>query len=718
MFSIGICKNIKNFSKHVSICPKFLIFSNYLHTLCEKTKDKWLKDINNPKNYGCLLCSCSALQKQLIYDGSAYREISSLKIIFLIKINRDLGAIATKKHDFVDFYDFFLVGFRILRKFVTIFEILYIFSIILSHKIGSINQKELLMKKTLLFTFALVACIGSATAEIKAPQLHHDTSIIRISEDGRYAVSEIYGTLKIFDLVEGTIQEYNASDDDVYLYSVGHGNCMTSDGSIIVGNTMSQSDAAYLKDGEWHQLDVPDVERLNFPNAITPDGSRICGNVGMNDMSLEEVTMQIPAYWDRNADGNGYGKCNILPYPTKDLFGEVPQYVTAISISADGKTIIGQMVFSSGSMTIPVVYKEDDKGEWTYTLPTQSLFNPNHIEPVENPGDGPTPPNYESFMTEAELQAYNEAVNAYYNMETSDYPDFQDFMTDEEKAQYEAAYADYQVINNEWSEKWEAYSEYLQEVVDASPCFLFNNCMMSVDQKYIVSTLEMSDPNGDPWSWFPQMIYVPCYVDIETGELTKIESDMSLLASGVAKDGIILANNGQSAMPMTAYVIKDGEIQTLEAYLNAISPEYGEWITKNMSHEIAVDYDPDTWEEIFEELTYTGIPTANPDMSVIAFWNNSPWDFMESAESVIFDLKDNAGIHTINAVNNIKVVANGIVSVPEGYGSLALYDLNGRCIKTLNAPHGLIRINMAGGLYLLKATRADGSVSVVKLVCN
>lgn len=575
------------------------------------------------------------------------------------------------------------------------------------------------MKKSLLLLLATAAGICSASAAIKTPELYHDTNIQRISADGRYAVSEVYGTLKIIDLVDGVETTYEPDDDWVEYYSLGLGNCITSDGSIVLASTQSLYNAAYWEGDEWHLLDVPDPNLTNLSNGITPDGSRICGSIGLVDMTLEEQTMQVPAYWDRKADGSGYSEYHLLPHPDKDLFGEVPTYITAVCISEDGKTILGQMQFSRGSICIPLVYTEGADGEWSYSMPTKDLFNPDHLEPVENPGDGPEPPFYEDYMTPEEIAAYYEACMNYDYDSGDPYPEFDDFMTPENKTAYNAALDEYYRARDEWSVKYDAFDEYYNAVRVSSPNFMFNNCIFSSDGKYIVSTLESDDPNADPWAWFPSSLYTPVTVNIATGEMERIDTDLSLVVSGTAYNGIILAHNGQQSNPTVAYVIKDGEVQTLTDYLGAISPEYVDWIDENMTHEVAVDYDPETWEEIFEELTFTGIPTATPDLSVIAAWNSSPWDNWEIAQSVVFFTPGITGIRNVSAdIKNIKVLASGVIAVPEGFRALDIYDVNGCRVESIGSPCGTVRLHVAGGVYVAKATRTDGTVSVVKIVCN
>lgn len=574
------------------------------------------------------------------------------------------------------------------------------------------------MKKSLLLGLAVAACFGSAMADAKTPTIYPDASFQRISANGRYIVSEVYGTVRIYDLVEGTYQEFTEDENYIYYYSLGLGNCITADGSILLGSTKNDCDAAYLQNGEWHHVPVLSEENTNLTNGITPDGSRICGSVGLTAISLEEVTMLAPAYWDRKADGTGYGECHVLPYPKQDLFGDKPQYITGISISSDGKTIVGQMVFSSDMMTIPVIYKEDDKGEWSYSLPTKDLFNPNKLEPVENPGDGPASPNYEDYMTEEEIAAYNAAINKFYedNDWSAPYPEYTDFMTDEEKAAYEAAYAQYETANEEWDAKFNAYMEYMTEVMNASPNFLFNNVLISTDDKYIVCTLEREDPNSDPFSWFPSRLYTPCTINIETGEFKIHPIETTCLASGVADNGIIYGYNGQNKTPMTGYVLQGDSYQTLQEYITTANPAYGEWILKNMTHEVIVDYD-EQWNEITEECVFTGMPISTPDMSVIAFWDNNPWNPESFAEGVVFDMTQDSGISAVSVAKakGLTVGANGTVKVPAGFVSLKVYNLSGACVESVKNPAGTVTLNLGSGLYIAKGTRADGTVSVVKV---
>ncbi len=567
------------------------------------------------------------------------------------------------------------------------------------------------MKKSLLCCLTVAAGVTSAFAA--EPTLYEGYSFNQISANGRYAVSEVYGTLTVYDLTTGDFKSYGPDEENWGEYSIGLGNCMTTDGSIILAST-PESYASYLKDGVWYALVVPDEEMVNLSNGITPDGSRICGSVGLSAMTLEDdVIMQVPAYWDRK--GEGYGEYHVLPYPTKDFFGETPQYVTAVAISSDGKTIIGQMTFGSGRMNVPVVYTEDADGKWSYSLPSKALFNPNNIEAVEYPGECPLYPDPADFMSGERKDAYQEAWDNW------EWPDAEDYMTAEEKAAFDEAKAKADEEIAVWEEKFSIYQEYQMTVMEESPNFVFNNVLISTDNKYMVSSLVKEVPNDDPLSWSrTKSIYTPCSLNLATGELEVVDTELSLLASGVANDGVILASNGTRSIPMLGYIIKGGEVQAIDDYISSINPSYGEWIKENMTHEVITGYEVDEeteeYYEIIEEVTYTGLPIATPDLSVISIWNNRSWDYDSEyqAESVVFDMTKTTGISVVAAGNKDLSVVNGALVVPAGFATVEIFNVNGACVKTVSGVEGTVKLNLGNGAYIAKGTRADGSVSVIK----
>lgn len=570
------------------------------------------------------------------------------------------------------------------------------------------------MKKSLLFSMVIAAGINNVFAA--DPKVYQNASFQCISADGHIAVSEVRGYVVIYDLITGKQTTFGPDGDaGIYTeYSLGNGNCITADGSIILGSE-NLDKAIYIQDGKIYELDVPNPNLTNSYNGITPDGSRICGNVGcatMADAYASDVTMNAPAYWDRNNDGKGYSSYHLLPAPELDFFGRAPQYIKAIVISSDGKTIAGQITDARGMYAYPILYQQDDKGDWSYSLPTEKYFNPDKLPAVELPGEAPDYPNPADYMSGERKEAYQ---TAYDNWE---WPNPEDYMTEEEKVEYAKVLEKYQTDFEAWSEKNAAYDDYYYAVIDASPNFLTNNVFLSTDGKKIVSSLCRTIDNPDPMSWLPWIdIYTPCSIDVVSFTLTTLDSDISCMVTGVADNNIILAANEVQSVPMIGYVIQDGNIQTVDKYISSRNSAYGEWITKNLTHECITGFDED-YNEIIEEVTYTGIPIATPDMNYISIWNDRGWDYDNYdivAESVVFDMTASAGMSVANiGSEELTVDEKGNINVPEGFASVQIYNINGTCVKSVEAYAGTINLNIANGVYIIKGIRNDGYTSIIK----
>ncbi|MDE5568675.1 MAG: hypothetical protein K2J12_09580 [Muribaculaceae bacterium] len=578
------------------------------------------------------------------------------------------------------------------------------------------------MKKFLLSCLAVAAF--ATTASATDPTIYLGSALQRISPNGNVAVSEVYGTVTIFNLKDGTQTSFGPNDESITEYSIGNGNSINADGSIIL-LSVNYDQSVYFENGELHELTVPNPNLTNSFNGITPDGSRICGNVGyasMDDAYADDVTMNAPAYWDRNADGKGYGTYNLLPAPKLDFFGRAPQYVKAIAISSDGKTIAGQITDARGMYHYPIIYQQDNQGKWSYSLPTEKLFNPDKIPFVEYPGEGKAEPSPAEFMTSEKKEAYDNAVLNWDWSSGDPYPDYKDYMTEQEIAKYDEAIAQFETEQAQWQEKWDSWNEFYNNVIESSPNFQDNNVFLSTDGKKTIGTLCRVIDNPDPMAWVPWIeVYTPCSVDIATGQLTMVDTEISCAASGVADNDIIFASNEVGAMPMTGYIIKDGQVQTIEEYIASRNPAYGAWIKENMLHEVMkYEYNEDTedWEEVFEELTFTGVPVATPDLSIVIFWNDRAWDdgYEYFAESVLFDMSATGGVNSITASEgNLSVDEKGNLIVPAGFESVQVYNVSGACVKSVDAPAGIVELNLANGVYVVKGNRNDGSVSVIKI---
>ncbi len=525
------------------------------------------------------------------------------------------------------------------------------------------------MKKGFLLAgiASIAVCAFADEVAVATPAKLEDVFLYSMSPNGVYVVSEGYYNLQIFNLSNG--QSEIAEGE---FAECGIGNVVSNNG-VMVGSSDYDS-AQYWKDGEWYYLDVPEeaAEGTNLANAITPDGSRICGSLWLNPISWDEdVTMIVPCVWDATEDG--YGSPVKLPYPEKDIAGSAPQYVTATDISADGKVVIGQVVTSTGFMSYPILYTQDSEGEWSYTIPDAEALK----DFPEYPGNGPSYPSYEDFMTEAEHDAYEEAYNAYissgYQLE---FPDYTDYMTDEELAEYEAAMAKY---NEEYEEWWELFLDWsnLQAEFVAKCPFVFNSMRLSPDGKYYGGTTEVEVSSEG--SWWREFHYNVWIYDIEKGTYTKYDGENDLNLTYLANEGVGLASTSVYSAS-NSWVLSNGSAQPMYDWMASKSPEYAEFMKENMTITYdSYEYDEDTGDYVEVEVSelMSGRAIGTPDLNVVALNVQNIWDYADDGFAYVFDLSKISAVKGMNVDNN---------------GETIIYDLQGRRLNETVAP-GIYIIN-------------------------
>lgn len=521
------------------------------------------------------------------------------------------------------------------------------------------------MKKFLLFVAAVMTANSLFAQE---PEVYPNEAFAGVSPNGKYAISSLYGHVAIFDLESGKNYAY---EDDYY---TGNGNALSNTG-VVVGSTMLASNACYWKDGEWHDIASVADRAMSKADGITPDGSRIVGAVAPEKYEGYEGLMLIPCYWDVKADGT-LGDIQYLPYPEKDLTGRTPQYITAISVSDDGKTIVGQIQDYTGYICQPIAYRQDAEGKWSYTLVSDDLFHPEGIEIPEYPGDdGPA---ITDFMTPEGLAAYEQALADWEASGSYDYdiyPNARDFMTEAEIAAYEASSA-------EFDEKFYAFMEAYSQLAEAVPLFVFNNVLLSHDGKTYATT--HSRMSFNPMDWTTTLENIPYLFNLEDGTFTTKESNgLPLILSTITDDGTLLAQKQESETPVEAYILPAGEMKfmTLYDYFATANPTLATWMKENMTREYEA-INPETYDFYMVEALATGIPFANADMSVIVLGVENFWEFESgiSAYGYIFRVDNASGIGS---------------AIAPASGKAAYYTIDGRRV---DAPvKGLNVVKMANG---------------------
>lgn len=573
------------------------------------------------------------------------------------------------------------------------------------------------MKKSLLL--GVVALIASGSVQAATPQKIENFNITCVSPDGRYVVSELYGAVVIIKDLQQDKDYVYACEEGVTDYSIGHGNAF-SDNGIMVGSTVFDGDAAYWRDGEWHQIEVAKKYPMRFTNAITKDGSMIVGDVWNLENTLgNDGLMMVPSFW-LDADGDGvYESETLLPYPDKDLFNGIPQYVNAINVSGDGKVIVGQVVASSGFFIYPIAWKQDAEGKYQYYYPGIELFNPNHLEIPQDPGPQPSMPNEDDYMTAEQLEAYNAAymewaMNGYEGV----MPEKKDFMSPEQKAAYEAAYAAYVEAQNIWYPKYLAFEEASNAIMRTSPNYVFNTCSMSRNGKYMA---QVCTQEGEEY-WDPSFNYTMQF-DLENGTVKKFPASQNVAPYEVLDNGTVLGaeffSMMSSTMPSQAYIAnaENSEYALLADYLKTADPATYQWLDENMRFNVET-VDADYNLVTLENYLVTGTPHCSADMSTIAlsiypvmFWESD----YEALSVIITGLQ--SGVKDVIGKADIALKASkgGVFTIDGEATSLTVYDLNGRTVFATNAPASIVETGLGSGLYIAKATDAKGNTSVVKV---
>lgn len=575
------------------------------------------------------------------------------------------------------------------------------------------------MKKFYLTAAAALMAAGTMTA--MEPTVIPDAAIHGLSPDGKYAVSYMYEACTIYDFTTDKSYSFNE------LFNPGTGNYIANTG-LVVGSKIGFDTACYFLGGDWY--DMPDVMDYynSFANAVTVDGKRIVGMVspygpegGLNVDGL----MLVPCYWDLQEDGT-YGKAHMLPYPEKDLTGRTPQYVTAVCVSDDGKTIAGQIQDFSGDICQPIIYTQGADGEWNYTLLINDLFFPKNFHLPEDPGEAPsTDPT--DFMTPEEQAAYERALQEWedeclssgdWNYDT--YPSAQDYLSEAGKAALAKAEEDF----NLWQEKADAFYTAMGELLQLVPTFEFNNVYMTTDGKTYVSTDMKSD--FDPMAWEFNETYTPYIIDLANNTYeARVNQEVNVSISSIANNGALLGFARNDDYILNAYIMPAGatQYQTLYSYVAENDAALGAWMKENMTHTYW-GMDPETFDFVEKTEMFTGIPVTNPGMTEIGLavennwfdWENGDPDTYIGSYGYIFST-DFAGVKGVEAVSTIgiQVLPDATLSFTGEVALVKVYNIQGACLLSENTPGTTLATGLDHGIYVVKAVAADGSALIRKV---
>lgn len=569
------------------------------------------------------------------------------------------------------------------------------------------------MKKQLLISLA--AMLGGGLTYAETPEIVNGFAVSAISPDGKYITSEIYGSVSIRNIETGDYWDYFA--DDVLDYSTGHGNCWSRNG-IMVGSTEYNGDAAYWKDGNWYNIASAVAHGSAYTNAISADGKYIVGDVNneANTMGYDG-TMMIPALWIDEDGDLVYEKEVMLPHPELDFFGRYPQYINALAISGDGSVIIGQIKDCVGIFHYPIKWVKNSEGEWEYSFPGEELFNPDHIELPAYPEDPGNPPSPLDYMTDSEKAAYEAALQAYYDSGYNEelWPDPADYLSGSAIEEYNAAVDEYNAKAEIWNEELPLYQEAYNAIVESSVKFVFNSIAMAENGKYFAMGAEL--PRASFWD--PAQNYAVRF-NLADGTYDITPGTQNVAPVSMADDGSMLGANPMSfgaSEPSQAYICLPGsaEFILLYDYFQTANPGYASFMDDYMVHDIET-FD-ENWDPIvLEDVLVTGIPYCSADMSVIACQVTSLWEDDYEYNSYIFG-RPTTGVKSLsgNCAAELHVSAGGTLTLKGDIRSLEIYEMAGGCVYTQMNPAGVVMPGLSSGIYVAKITDAAGNAKSVKI---
>lgn len=527
------------------------------------------------------------------------------------------------------------------------------------------------MKKTLLTMACLLLGGMMAWAQKAAPAvgcMYEGVPFNNASANGKWLVSNVQSAVYIFDVDGNKVYEF-MDENYVDAYFAGYGRSVTNDG-MVVGMMQklvdpetytSETNAAYFKNGEWVVLpQMSGVKAgMNAAHACTPDGRVICGALAPDGVNLGSSgqALLFPVVWTLGAD-NQY-VCEKLPCPEKDFTGRFPQYITAMDISDDGNTIVGQIRDYSGFYIVPILYTRNSEGQWSYQVVAGDVvYDAEKFKNLPAWKESPDYPEQSDYITAEEQAAYDAAEKAYWELyqrcqdgdadwdDLGEYPEMENFMSEAERQAYQAAVSQYYADLATWEPIKQAYDAALDEGTTGKSC-LFNSIHLSPDGRYILADFSEPDPNADPFSWVPSALYSNYVVDVSKDDKAVYVTKTNMVSTGIQNNGNYIVAGPASDMARSSYVATAGSekvtpiIDWCRAQRKTAAANF---MDENLHFEVTnYIYDPETGmesEEVVGDSLITGTALFTADGEHIVSWFSNPTTYQYVSYTI--DLSDEA----------------------------------------------------------------------------
>lgn len=580
------------------------------------------------------------------------------------------------------------------------------------------------MKKKHIILTLLMALAFAAHAE--RVEILKGAMFGYMSENGRYVAQRSNNGTIIFD--RETSKPYTYSSQ----HNFGLGNSFADDGTIV-GRT-SENIPAYWKDGEWHPLPMRPADANCYyaaANGITPDGSRIVGVVGCSGWPGYGEMLVAPIYWDRGEDGL-YQPYNVLPNPSRDITGRWPQYATALHISADGRTILGQMQDYSGMLCYQLIYKEDEQGRWTYTqCGADDLVKPGAKWP-EYP-QTPVEPEVEKYITQDEIRSYNAAMQAYRDSVNSApitgknpqyYPQPADFIKanrakwEKDQNTYKAAMEDYNLGIEKFKVAWKTFVR--------GSSYRYNGIKLSRSGKYYSANYNYPDPNPEPGTT-PVGFISPKMYSMDSPDAGTLSVMRNAGVFSISDEGVIMAASPVSGSDVkyarTPYIIYPGhEPEEFITWVEREHPDTYQWLSENLTFSATI-YETDESGNLVEvtlpPTIYPGTLSANTTMRRFIGYLYNP----DTGGGISYLIDLDAPTNGVEDAENTPVAVwyqqegRTLHILGDGMADTCIYNLDGTLVYSGSTSDGVLSLqSLPNGAYIARTSVEGKTVATTKLI--
>lgn len=493
------------------------------------------------------------------------------------------------------------------------------------------------MKEKILLLTGIALSLG-AFAQVTTPpegvNFKEGFYANKISPNGEWIVN-IAGDVSLYNVATGQKTAYPGN-------GIGQGNAIADNG-MMVGSVNDV--ATVMWEGETYYPEVFTPYYFCNINGITPDCTRITGYV--NGLDVEQ--MWVPFVADIDAQGNVSG-LTILPYPDTDVFGGSPLKATGVWISNDGKTIVGDVADFRGMYDYPIVYTEDESGEWSYSLPSESLFNPTGIYLPENPEwNEPVFPEPVNFMHGPKKILYQQACENYTNYGGEE-PDPLDYMDDVEKEQYSEAYNFYYLWAQDHQAAINEYFQIYEEVLSTSPSFAMNDIALKGTGDIFAQAATIRDATSEDRG----RIYK---FNLTTGEYTLLFGPYEgLVPLQILPDGAMI-----TALPVTqastSYIVtpNSNEFKSIQELIMEKYPEIANWMDLNFPNFCGYVHASDDLSVICGGLVPDDFLNYDPDTATYYYSSYILTDMeLSGVKAVERELND--GVYRVYNIQGVKVL--------------------------------------------------------------